>query len=112
MRLSVVKPDETNDSIQNQKDIIEDYLSARSDIVLTDFCIDGNTGGSSFERKALDKLLGDISQGRIDCVVIKDACVKSRLKIHIEYLELSCGDFFAACSHKMCLRVNLHNSTQ
>lgn len=35
-RLSVVKPGETNDSIQNQKDIIKDYLATRPDIVLTD----------------------------------------------------------------------------
>lgn len=72
IRLSVVKPNEINDSIENQKAIIEDYLSDKSDIVLQTFYIDENVTGTSFEHKGFQEMLEDISQGEIDCVIVKD----------------------------------------
>ncbi|SKA09925.1 recombinase family protein [Megasphaera cerevisiae] len=72
VRLSVVKPNESSDSIENQKKLIRDYVEKRDDIEIQAFYSDENSNGTSFERKGFQKMLSDIYLGKIDCVVVKD----------------------------------------
>lgn len=72
VRLSVVKPNEHTDSIENQKKLISAYAENRSDIKIQSFYSDENVSGTSFERKGFQKMLSDISLGEIDCVIVKD----------------------------------------
>jgi len=71
-RLSVVKSGQQQDSIENQKRMIEDFISKREDMVLNKFFVDENASGSSFERDAFQELLDAVDAGEIDCIIVKD----------------------------------------
>lgn len=85
VRLSVAKPTEQNDSVENQKTIIKEFICTRSDIELTKIYIDENTTGSTFERKAFEEMLDDIDSGKIDCVVTKDLSRFGRNAIEVTF---------------------------
>lgn len=72
VRLSVVKPNQPYDSIENQKKIIKDYVASRTDLAIQAFYADENVSGASFERKGFQQMLDDITCGKIDCVIVKD----------------------------------------
>lgn len=72
VRLSVAKPNQPHDSIENQKEIIKDYVASRSDLSIQAFYADENVSGISFERKGFQQMLKDITNGKIDCVIVKD----------------------------------------
>jgi len=72
VRLSVVKAGQQQDSIENQKRMIEDFISKREDMVLNKFFVDENASGSSFERGAFQELLDAVDAGEIDCIIVKD----------------------------------------
>ena len=72
VRLSVAKPNQLHDSIKNQKEIIKDYVASRSDLSIQAFYADENDSGISFERKGFQQMLEDITNGKIDCVIVKD----------------------------------------
>jgi len=72
VRLSVVKPGQQQDSIENQKRMIEEFISKREDMVLNRFFVDENTSGSSFEREAFQELLDAVDAGEVDCIIVKD----------------------------------------
>lgn len=72
IRLSVAKDYLPLDSIENQKKIIEHFASDSSNIVLQQFYIDAKVSGTTFERKAFNEMLEDLSKGKIDCVIVKD----------------------------------------
>ena len=72
VRLSVVKAGQPQDSIENQKRMVEDFISGRRDVVLNRFFIDENASGSSFERDAFQELLDAVDAGEIDCIIVED----------------------------------------
>lgn len=72
VRLSVSKPNQPYDSIENQKKIIKDYVASRTDLAIQAFYADENVSGASFERKGFQQMLDDITCGKIDCVIVKD----------------------------------------
>ena len=72
VRLSVVKPGQQQDSIENQKRMIEEFISKREDMVLNRFFVDENTSESSFEREAFQELLDAVDAGEVDCIIVKD----------------------------------------
>lgn len=72
VRLSVVESSQHQESIENQKRIIEDFVLNHSDMELHKFYIDENASGSSFDRKAFEEMLEAISSGKVDCVIVKD----------------------------------------
>ena len=73
VRLSVVKLGQQQDSIENQKRMIEEFIFKREDMVLNRFFVDENASGSSFERDAFQELLDAVDAGQIDCIIVKDA---------------------------------------
>lgn len=85
IRLSVVKGIQDRDSIENQKAIIRDTLSSKSDIELQQFYVDENASGTSFERKGLQRMMADITDGKIDCVIVKDLSRLGRDAIEVGY---------------------------
>lgn len=87
-RLSVDKGEESLDSIENQIQIMEDYLRSRQEIVICERYIDLGQSGTNFEREGFHRLLNHIRRGEINCVVVKDLSRFGRN--HIEtgsYLE-------------------------
>ena len=72
IRLSVANKDEAC-SVANQKLIVERW-AAQQEIAIDRFYIDENYSGSSFKRPAFQEMLSDIDDGKVGCVIVKDAC--------------------------------------
>lgn len=70
VRLSVSK-EESNHSIENQKLIIESWAEQQK-TVISHFYVDNGFSGSNYERPVFQKLLQDIKDGKVNCVVVKD----------------------------------------
>ncbi len=68
--LTEIKKDES--SIENQINIILDYIKDNEEFSLCEIYSDTNTTGTNFERTGFEKLLEDIKSGKINCVIVKD----------------------------------------
>ena len=73
MRLSRDDGDEAeSESIENQRDIIDNYIQEHDDLkVIGEYADDGFTG-TNFNRPGFQKMLNDIEEGKIDCIITKD----------------------------------------
>ena len=74
------------DSMENQKNLLMEYISARPYLVLTDIYIDNGFTGTDFERPEFHRMLKDAKDGKINCIVVKDLSRLGR-----NYVEA--GDF-------------------
>ena len=91
VRISRDDNGENYESIENQRDMLLEHVSARQLGLVYGIYTDDNVSGSAFEREGLDRLKEDISAGRIDLVLLKDLSRLGRnnaktLQI-IDYLE-------------------------
>lgn len=69
-RLSVDKGDE--DSIQTQVAFIKQYIKERSDLELTETYIDHGYTGTNFNRPEFNRMMEDVRDGTVQCIVVKD----------------------------------------
>lgn len=88
LRLSVEdgdKEDDTfkSDSIANQEELIDDYLMESLDIIVEDTYSDDGYSGANFNRPDFQRLLEDIKQNKINCIIVKDLSRFGR-----DYLEV------------------------
>lgn len=60
------------DSIENQKNLLLQYVQARPYLTLTDVYEDNGYTGTDFERPEFNRMLSDARNGRINCIVVKD----------------------------------------
>lgn len=63
---------EESDSIQNQKKLIQDYVSAHPDIEIVSERVDDGYSGILFDRPAFQTMMDDIRAGKVNCVIVKD----------------------------------------
>ena len=86
--ISGFKPE--SNSISNQRAVIMEYISEHSDLSgenIIEYCDDGHTG-VNFKRTGVSKLLGDVRQGIIQCIVVKDLSRFGRNLVEVgDYLE-------------------------
>lgn len=61
-----------SNSISNQRMIIDRYLSQHPEMQVVDTYIDDGYTGTNYKRPELKRMLYDIDDGRIDCIVVKD----------------------------------------
>lgn len=65
-----------SESVSNQRKIIEEYIAALDDgdeyIIVDEYVDDGISGTTDDERGDFQRMLEDIRQGRINCVIVKD----------------------------------------
>ncbi len=64
-------------SIENQKNTLHQYVDAMEgvkNVEVLEF-IDNGYSGTNFERPAVQELLDQIREGKINCIVVKDDCV-------------------------------------
>lgn len=71
-RLSVDNHNQKNESIDTQIEIAKEYINKSEDIVLVDCYTDLGETGTNFEREGFDRLMKDIRQHKINCVIVKD----------------------------------------
>lgn len=72
LRLSVSRFGTKTDSIENQRVLIKQYVSQRKDIKIIQEYIDNGITGTNFSRSGFEKMLDDIKEGKINCVIVKD----------------------------------------
>lgn len=65
-----------SDSIVNQRALVKEFLKTYPDIQIYQEKIDDGFSGVNFERPAFKKMLEDIKSGKVNCVIVKDECVK------------------------------------
>lgn len=89
LRLSKEDGDkDESDSIVNQKELIKEYLKSRPDICIHEIRVDDGYSGINFERPAFQKVLNDIKEGKVNCVIVKDLSRFGRNYIEVgKYIE-------------------------
>ena len=65
-----------SDSIGNQKALIRDFLKNHPEIRVVSEQVDDGYSGVNFERPGFKAMMEDIRSGKVDCVIVKDDCVK------------------------------------
>ena len=77
-----------SNSIENQKEYIEDYIHSKPEIEIVDFYIDDGYSGVNFDRPDFQRMLQDIKNKKIDCVIVKDLSRLGRNYIEVgKYIE-------------------------
>ena len=72
IRLSVEDSHNKGNSIENQKMILDDFISQNGNMRLAGVYIDNGATGTSFHRPEFQHMIEDIESGKIDCVIVKD----------------------------------------
>ena len=75
-----------NDTIENQKSIILNYIENKEEFNLIQIYEDASKTGTNFQRSGFEKLLEDIKSQKINCVIVKDLSRFGR-----NYIE--CGNY-------------------
>ena len=61
-----------SNSIANQKELVMDFLKSHPEISVVSTYTDDGFNGVNFERPEFQRMLSDIREGKIDCVIVKD----------------------------------------
>ena len=80
-----------SNSITSQKTFLNEFCEEHNDIVVYDNYIDDGYTGTDFNRPSFQRMLADMKNGYINCVIVKDL---SRLgRNYIEVRKLHRADF-------------------
>ena len=71
-----------SDSVGNQRKLIENFVSQNADIEVIEEKINDGYSGIIFDRPAFKEMMQDVTDGRINCVIVKDLSRLGR-----EYIE-------------------------
>ena len=85
IRLSVEDRDKRGNSIETQKMVLENHLSGQPEFQVHDVYIDNGCTGTNFQRPAFQRMLADIEDSKIDCVIVKDLSRLGRSSIDTGY---------------------------
>ena len=84
--IRISKKEKEVNSIANQKDLIDYYIKDNKDMKIYNYYVDNGYNGTNFDRPELKRMLKDISNKKVDIVIVKDL---SRLgRNYIEVGEL------------------------
>lgn len=78
-RLSVDNNDRKSESIENQIEVIKQYIDKNNSnpekvmqLNIHDIYIDKGVSGTSFKREGFDRLMEDVRNHSVDCIIVKD----------------------------------------
>lgn len=121
-RLSVDNHDHKSESVENQIDIIKEFISVNNsnpdrerNFIIYDTYIDRGISGTSFERNGFERLMQDVKERNVNCIIVKDLSRFGR-----DYLEtgnliekilpfLGCR-FIAVADHFDSMAANVNES--
>ena len=63
---------EESDSVGNQRKLLTEYVAKKEDFILYDIYVDDGYSGTDFHRPGFRKMIADIEDGKVNCVVVKD----------------------------------------
>ncbi|MDE5947064.1 MAG: recombinase family protein [Oscillospiraceae bacterium] len=66
------KENQQNETIENQIEEIKDYIKNRRIFELTDIYADNGYSGTNFNRPEFERLMEDVRNRKIDCIIVKD----------------------------------------
>lgn len=79
---------EESDSVINQKELLQQYVALEPDIVIHDVYMDDGWSGTNFERPDFIRMMTDIRNDEVDCVIVKDLSRFGRNYIDVgQYIE-------------------------
>ena len=85
---------EESDSVGNQRKLLTEYVNKHDDFILYDVYIDDGFTGTNFDRPDFHRMIADIEDNKVNCVVVKDLSRFGRNYIEAgEYLEKIFTDF-------------------
>lgn len=64
--------DRESESVENQRDIITNFIEESEDLGLYEEYVDDGYTGTNFDRPSFKRLIEDIEKGKINCVITKD----------------------------------------
>lgn len=64
--------DDTSNKIENQWAVVKEYVEKQKEFHVAEVYCDNGKTGRSFDRLQWQRLIGDIEQGKINCVIVKD----------------------------------------
>ncbi len=77
-----------SNSITSQKTLLNEFIEEHNDLIVYDTYVDDGYTGTDFERPAFQRLLEDMRNGNIDCVLVKDLSRLGRNYIEVgNYIE-------------------------
>lgn len=77
------------DTIGNQLQLLKDYISEHSDLVTFDVYSDDDISGTDFVRPEFSRMMNDLRDGKIDCIIVKDLSRLGRNYLESgEYIEM------------------------
>ena len=77
-----------SNSISNQKSIIKQYAKRFDDLKIVEFYTDDGYSGTTFDRPNFQKMINDIKDKKIDCIIVKDLSRLGRNYIEVgNYIE-------------------------
>lgn len=85
IRLSVEDGNGRGNSIENQRLILNDYVLDKPEFRVFDTYIDNGLTGTNFDRPSFKRMLSDIENGKINCVIVKDLSRLGRNSIDTGY---------------------------
>ena len=77
------------DTIGNQLQLLKDYVSEHSDLTVFDIYSDDDISGTDFIRPEFSRMMNDLRDGKIDCIIVKDLSRLGRNYLESgEYIEM------------------------
>lgn len=77
------------DTIGNQLQLLKDYVSEHSDLTVYDIYSDDDISGTDFIRPEFSRMMNDLRDGKIDCIIVKDLSRLGRNYLESgEYIEM------------------------
>jgi len=78
---------EESDSVSNQRDLLENFVSA-ADLSIHDIYIDDGYTGTNFDRPNFKRMLADVKSKSVNCIIVKDLSRFGRNYIEVgNYIE-------------------------
>lgn len=77
-----------SNSVTSQKTLLNEFIEEHDDLIIYDTYIDDGFTGTDFNRPSFQRLLEDMRNGNINCVIVKDLSRLGRNYIEVgNYIE-------------------------
>lgn len=78
-----------SDTIGNQLQLLRDYVSEHADLTVFDIYSDDDLSGTDFIRPEFSRMMNDLRDGKINCIIVKDLSRLGRNYLESgEYIEM------------------------
>ena len=77
-----------SNTITNQKEMINNFVSKENNMTIVDYYVDDGYTGTDFDRPGFQEMMKDISDGRINTIIVKDLSRLGRNSLEVgKYIE-------------------------